>query len=268
MTQEFSLTQYIAWMEDRLARGAEGFDLFSMDYVKSHQARFSRTIELLDRVGKVDSAIEIGATEFFQIFLKNNLNVRDLWASIFSDRPEEKLYRKTFSAGGFNAETQVVSVNLEHEMFPVNAQYFELVLFCEVIEHLDVDPMFCMIEINRILKQDGYVLLTTPNSASARIAYKACLGYRPHFFMQYEKSRSPYRHNFEYDSHALRDLIEAAGFTIEVMETWDVFEATQVEAVDFLRNNKMPLELRGDDFFVLARKVSEPVNRWPASIYV
>ena len=50
------------------------------------------------------------------------------------------------------------------------------------------------------------MVLTTPNSCSGRNFWKIAHGYRPHFYMQYEKSRSPYRHNIEYDVSDYRDL--------------------------------------------------------------
>lgn len=268
MNLNFDLDTYISWIENEASRGSARFDLFSVDYVKSHERRYRKTLELINKVSSIDSVIEIGATDFFQIYMKNVIGSSHVWATIFSDDIEQKYYSKVFEAAGFTCESQVVSINLENEMVPVNDGSFDLVVFCEVLEHLDIDPMFCMSEINRLLKDGGYLILTTPNSCSARIAYKCCLGYRPQFHMQYERSRSPYRHNFEYDSHSLTELLTASGFSIEILDSHDVFDDTWPEAVEFLKRNKLPLDNRGDDFFVLAQKKSQVVDRWPSSLYI
>ena len=112
------------------------------------------------------------------------------------------------------------------------------------------------------------LIITTPNCCSARNTWKILQGYRPHFFMQYEKSRSPYRHNFEYDVHSARQLLEAAGFRIERLYTVDVFEEPVPQALDFLKRNHLPLDHRGDDIFMLATKAGPVVDRWPYGMYV
>lgn len=263
----FSLEHYVGWLEKEAAQGSVRHNQFSVEYMKSHEPRYARTLTLLSRCNG-HQALEIGATDFFQIYLKNTSNFDEVWGTILSPNVEEKYYRKTFSAGGHEANNTIVSLNLEHELFPVSEGKFDLVLLCEVIEHMDIDPMFCLLEINRILKSNGALILTTPNSCSARIAHKVCLGYRPHFFMHYEKDRSPYRHNFEHDVHSLTALLEGAGFAIEILETHDVFEPTHDEALEFLKRNNMPMDHRGDDIFILARKVGPPRERWPESVYV
>ena len=86
--------------------------------------------------------------------------------------------------------------------------------------------------------------------------------------MQYEKSRSPYRHNIEYDVSAVVTLVTAAGFEPQRIETHDVFEPTMPEAIDLLKTNNLPLSYRGDGMFLLARKISGIKERWPEGIYV
>jgi hypothetical protein len=93
-------------------------------------------------------------------------------------------------------------------------------------------------------------------------------GFRPYFFMQYTRDRSPYRHNFEYDIHALTILLQAAGFTIETLETHDVFEPPLPEAQAFIQRSGVPAIFRGDDIFVLARRTGPVSDRWPDVMYV
>ena len=51
-------------------------------------------------------------------------------------------------------------------MPPVPDDSYDLVLFNEVFEHLRLDLVFTMTEVRRVLKNDGTLLLSTPNHRS------------------------------------------------------------------------------------------------------
>lgn len=241
--------------------------VFGVEYFKSHRKRYELTTKLLAQTGG-NAALEIGATDFFQIYLKQTLGFKEIWGTIFAGDFEQKLKTKTFSAAGYSVESTIVDLQLENELFPIYEPRFDLVMLCEVIEHMDIDPMFCLSEINRITKLGGKLLITTPNICSARNVRKICAGYRPHFYMQYHRDRSPYRHNFEHDIHSLTLLVNAAGFATVSLCTADVFEDPDREGLELLRKNGFPLEHRGDDIFLLAEKVGPPTDRWPAGVYI
>jgi ubiquinone/menaquinone biosynthesis C-methylase UbiE len=160
------------------------------------------------------------------------------------------------------------NINLEHNPIPLPDASLDLVLCCEVIEHMDVDPMFLLAEINRVVKPGGHLFITTPNIASARGVWKILNGYAPHFFTQYMKDRSPYRHNYEHDIHSLQSLTRAAGFATRMLKTLDVFEEPEPRALFALDRLGMPTEFRGDDIFLLGQKLGPVVDRWPPTIYV
>jgi hypothetical protein len=128
--------------------------------------------------------------------------------------------------------------------------------------------MYLMAELNRVLKPGGTLLITTPNSASSQSVFRILKGYRPHFFMSYTKDRSPYRHNFEYDVHALRTLTDAAGFSCISMETIDTFTEPSKKALNFLAANSLPTQDRGDNIFYIGKKSTGVLERWPPELYV
>ena len=86
--------------------------------------------------------------------------------------------------------------------------------------------------------------------------------------MQYHKTRDLYRHNYEYDIHALIALIHAAGFELSCLETHDVFQPTIPEAIALLNEHPFEKAYRGDCIFLVAHKVSAVKNRWPEEVYV
>lgn len=241
---------------------------FTVEYHNTHARRFDETGRLIAVARPGRRVIEIGATDYFQLALGTTFGYAEVWGSMMSDDPEQKLHTRTITAAGHSLDVTTVSLDLERELFPVTPGYFDLVLFCEVLEHMDIDPMFALGEFNRILPVGGQLIVTTPNCCSARNTWKILQGYRPHFYMQYEKSRTPFRHNFEYDVHAAAQLIEAAGFRIDRLYTLDVFEDPVPEAIEFLKRNHLPTDHRGDDIFILATKVGPVVDRWPYGMYV
>lgn len=161
-----------------------------------------------------------------------------------------------------------LTVNFEDEPLPLPDESIDLVLCCEVIEHMDVDPMYLMAEINRVLRPRGTLLMTTPNSASSQNVWKILNGYRPHFFMSYTRNRSPYRHNFEYDVHGVRALTEAAGFSGVSLETLDTFGKASIKALDLLAAHSFPVTNRGDNIFYIGKKSGSVEDRYPAELYV
>jgi SAM-dependent methyltransferase len=247
-------------------READGSATFSYEYHLKHKKRFEETERLL-RTLSGKRAVEIGATDYFQVTLKQ-IGYHEVWGTVFSDNAELKLYERDVFVAGHSTPSKTVSLDIERELFPVEDGHFDLILFCEVLEHLDIDPMFSLVEFNRILPIGGKLLLTTPNCCSARNTWKILKGYRPHFFMQYERSRSPYRHNFEHDVHSVTRLLESAGFKIDYLSTLDVFEEPVPEAVAFLKRNGLPTQHRGDDIFAVATKVGPVNDRWPSELYV
>lgn len=158
-------------------------------------------------------------------------------------------------------------INIEDERWPFADGHFDLVMLCEVIEHMEVDPMHVLSEINRCLSPGGRLLLSTPNSASSRILLSILNGYRPHFYMQYNTTRELYRHNFEHDVHSVAAMLNGAGFEIEKLATIDCFNAPVPEVIRDLETIGRSTANRGDNIFALARKRGPVVNRYPAEVY-
>ncbi len=89
---------------------------------------------------------------------------------------------------------------LEKANYP--AKFFDVVFLTDVLEHIS-DPKETMKEIGRILKDNGYVFIISPNYSS--ITRKIMGGY----WFQYK-----YEHIFYYNKKSLAYLLNSSGFRL------------------------------------------------------
>lgn len=107
--------------------------------------------------------------------------------------------------------------DVEREPLPFPDASFTTVLFAETLEHLRVDPLFTLAEINRTLEPGGRLLLTTPNLYSAQNIARFLAGRGiTDALEEFSKLRrlGHMGHVREYTRAEVRRLLEAHGFRI------------------------------------------------------
>jgi hypothetical protein len=149
-------------------------------------------------------------------------------------------------------------VNIERESFPFLDGRFQLVLLCEVLEHLVRDPMAVLTETNRVLAPGGLFLITTPNVARAAAIGPIRRGDIPYVWSPYSQYGVYGRHNREYSPLEIKQLFAAAGFETVRLETRRFF--TSRPALE-------PARFQGDTTLALGRKVGPVQDRLPAHFY-
>jgi SAM-dependent methyltransferase len=83
-------------------------------------------------------------------------------------------------------------LNLRSGKLPYDPESFDVVVLCEVMEHLNFNPLPMLREINRVLKQGGYLYIGMPNQAKLANRIKLLMGRSisnpvEHFFNQLDK---------------------------------------------------------------------------------
>lgn len=163
--------------------------------------------------------------------------------------------QKTFEYDLFNIET---------EEFPYPDASFDVVLFCELLEHLAINPVFALAEIHRVLRPGGHLIVTTPNALSierldcfVRASHQDVDRYNPTFGYGA-------RHNREYNPAELRLLLEETGFDIETLAVRDFGQRRLAERV---RRTVLKRLLRRwspepHDSHIFARARRRPIFRW------
>jgi glycosyltransferase involved in cell wall biosynthesis/SAM-dependent methyltransferase len=189
-------------------------------YVEADFKRFVYTLGLVpERSGQ--TILELGANPYFTTTLLYKFREAELHlANFFSQSEREGSQRVTIHQTGETIEFPYKQFNIEDEAFPYADDTFDVVLFCEIIEHLLSDPVHALLEIRRVLKPGGTLVLTTPNVVRLDNVRKIIGGenvYDPY------SGYGPYgRHNREYTQEDLFSLLSANGFSVGTMFTADV----------------------------------------------
>lgn len=97
---------------------------------------------------------------------------------------------------------------------------FDAVIMCETLEHLNFNPIPCLREVHRILRDAGLLYLSLPNVASLSNRKRMVLGRSYHnpiadFFHQLDPTKdfSVGLHWREYTMGEIHELLERLGFT-------------------------------------------------------
>jgi hypothetical protein len=131
-----------------------------------------------------------------------------------------------------------------------------------------------LVEINRVLRPDGLLLLTTPNVTSRRNVTKMLLGHSPFLYASFNLTKD--RHNREYSPSEVVALLSCAGFCPQKLVTSDVYFPLARFPLRLLLHEALTRcllglarhsHLRGDGIFVLARKAGPIVSRYPEQFY-
>lgn len=167
----------------------------------------------------------------------------------------------------------------DKEVIPAADRSYGAILFLDVLEHLLVDPMWTLFEFNRILADDGHLIISTPNAGSFDRALYLLMGLQHGSETEYKPTSLYQRHNREWVPVEIVSALKLAGFEIEFFETFrDLFPPEFNDIYSGMKkliaNIAMPSML-GPEIVLVARKsvhktLTDPLpeaERWPDFLY-
>lgn len=250
-------------------------------YLKVHMQRFTETIALLQSVlNSGMRIIDLGSYGSLVPALQDILKATDITLTepAQEQKPPTEMSFLQNARHGARYPFRVDRFDIEGP-FPYADACFDVVIFTEVLEHLSKDPVRTMSEINRITKPGGYLLLSTPNCASARSVLRILRGGNPNIYPVYQRRSSTDRHNHEYVPWEVRELLKLCGFTVARFNTVDVYPdlqfgrllTLQIKALlrigNLLSLGVLKAKDRGDTIFALAQKTGGVRERYPGFLY-
>lgn len=239
----------------------------ALEYFNTHRERYLNCLEMLPAAQPGQKLLELGAS-FHHLTpgleaLGYTIRCADIW-----EGDKQRTADLTSSDGTEHRQYTVDNFDLQQQRWPYDDGEFDVVVFCEILEHLNTDPMSVLSEINRVLKKDGLLLLSTPNMASAKSVNYVLAGNSPYVFGHFVPGGLPTdRHNREYTATEVEHLLQAAGFDIVTLETHNSWWKDQGHALGKLAAAGLPLAHRGDNTFALGKKVSAVNERYPEEFY-
>jgi len=188
------------------------------NYLNGQQYAYVRTVHDINRmVPKEKKILEIGS--FFgvvSIALKKcgySVYALDI-PEFFSSEPLRKLY--------VDNDIPFTGLNLRKSPLPYESSYFDCVILCEVLEHLNFNPLPVLLEINRVLKEGGIIYIGMPNLASIHRRIALLMGRSIHnpiddFLKQLDRNTNMIVgiHWREYTMIETREITEKMGFALE-----------------------------------------------------
>lgn len=242
------------------------------EYCNFCMDRLLRTFEMVPETIKASSRVlELGASPYFMsLYMRRYMPCQLELTNCYGDSRNVKKAREVLESRQFG-EKQVFDfrmVNVENEVFPFKDETFDLVFFCEVIEHLTTDPIHALVQINRVLKKDGWMIITTPNVLRYENVAKLITG--KNIYGHYSGYGAYGRHNREYTPEELRILVEALGFRVERLFT-RVTGSMHIEGFSIKKYRRLIQALttanRGSVIYLLARKTEEARPLYPEWLF-
>jgi glycosyltransferase involved in cell wall biosynthesis/SAM-dependent methyltransferase len=243
-------------------------------YAAKHTSRFVQTLEMVPVGDESKGILEMGAYMQITPALKFKLGYGHVRGCYFGKLGRVD-HKSVVSESGEMFECHVDHFDAENDTYPYPEAAFDTVLCCELLEHLASDPMHMMLEINRVLKPGGHLVLTTPNVGSMRAISAILQGYHPSFFPAYIRPRrddeeAEARHNREYAAMEIQFLLNDSGFEVVRLETGEFLDEPHPEfgwVTHLLERYNLHTTLRGDGIYALGRKTGPVKQRWPAWLY-
>jgi len=214
------------------------------NYANDDFKRFIYTLGLVPEENGL-RILELGANPYFTTTLLQKFRQSELHLANFFEagKESEGNQKVTIRQTGEVINFSYKHFNVEEDEFPYGDEMFDVVLFCEILEHLLQDPVHALAEIKRVLKPGGTLIVTTPNVVRLENVRKMIAGeniYDPY------SGYGPYgRHNREYTQQDLFSLLTVNGFRPNSLFTADVTERANppgpVDQIGALRNRRPEL---------------------------
>jgi SAM-dependent methyltransferase len=246
----------------------------NQSYIQTHISRLAKTLSITPPGNQSQRILEMGSYLQITPALRSKLGYGEVRGCYYGPLGQVD-HKRVVSTDGEEFECEIDLFNAEKDRFPYADEWFDTVLCCELLEHLTEDPMFMMLEINRILKLGGQLVLTTPNIGSLRAISAILQGYHPGFFPAYihppEPGKEPEaRHNREYTPREIRQLMLDSGLEPTLVETGEFREEAHPEHAwvsHLLERYHLSPEMRGDGIYAVGRKTGAVRDRYPAWLY-
>lgn len=266
------------------AEELESANLFLKEFSAEQAHRYALTANLIPNVASGSKLVEIGSAPYLMsMYVHHQLGYDVTHINLDHDRRISAPIHMENPETGDSSDINWLELNVEFDSLSIEDNSQDVVLCCEVIEHLTVSPVHMLGEIHRILKPHGTLVLTTPNAL--RIAHFMDLsrGKNIHDRFRKDYEYGAYsRHNREFTPSELYELLNELGYSVSDCSTKDIYPTTdslslRLEqfwlSIPFLGRSLLSKrmdarrDMKNDLIFIKATKEREFRAVYPESIF-
>lgn len=237
-------------------------------YADYHFVRFQQSLSKMPVLSAGARVLELGAAPFLMsVLMRRTFGYDVTTANFFGDYGESILEPRGYATlihpetgEEFGFPYQVF--NVECDRYPYDDETFDMVVCCEMLEHLATDPSHLLAECHRVLKSGGLLFLTTPNVASWGNISSLTRG--ANIFHCYTADGVYGRHNREYTAGEVKRLLEAHNFSASL----DIDDAYLHPNWQRVLTRLPPLRRFRDNLFATGVKHGETRRVYPEWLYV
>lgn len=176
------------------------------NYFKEHKERYKEILFLFPDNKKNLRVLDIGSGFGHLTILIKKIFGYDVYALDHYSLWEDRFHREKIN---------FILCELTEEKLPFKENWFDIVLFSEVLEHLFILPHKVLFEICRVLKPEGELILTTPNLLALYKRVKVLFGKSPFQPVSIRRDRGRAQdHIREYSMDELYLLLQETGFEV------------------------------------------------------
>lgn len=194
-----------------------------LGYLDEAFLRIIATCELIPDIenGRI---LEIGANPYFLTILisrfkKYKITLINYFGENISSKGNQSIINEK---NGDQFFFEFDHINIDKDPFPYPDKHFDVIIYGEVIEHLTDSPIYSLYNIHRVLKDNGILIVTTPNVFRFENLLKFLFNRKFSIYDPYSGYGIYGRHNREYSLFELSDLLEKSGFSISSKKTLSV----------------------------------------------
>jgi SAM-dependent methyltransferase len=205
--------QRILGARELVAPDAEEMKAWHDRYTASHAPRLSVDFQIVSRFSsKISRVLEVGSVPLVLTAALSQAGVDVTGCDLAPERYSRAIARHNLD---------VKKCDIEREALPFPDGSFDVIVFNEIFEHLRIDLIFTMTEIWRVLRNEGVLLLSTPNLRSMKgiynfLARNLAYSCSPSIYDEYKKLSSigHMGHVREYTTAEVSAFLKAVGFDV------------------------------------------------------
>ncbi len=241
-------------------------------YLLTAVDRFTHTLNLIPRLPNPENVrlLEIGGRPFFMSVLMQHFFGYDVH---LANEPtavpgEDGEFIELKNDQGVIHRFPQRRLNIEYDEWPWEDGFFDVVVYCEVIEHLVYDPTHTLVEAHRTLKNDtGTLLLSTPNALCYTYLLDMLRGHNP--YPPYDGYSHYARHHRLFSPSELAYLCREVGYSVE--KSYSAYDTAyshprRIDPLIRFLVKRGRLSHRLDVIYLLAHPHGEPRYAYPSSL--